>query len=135
MQATVPQFIDIEDKIVGPLTLKQFLYFLAAAVVEIIYWYFFDLSLFILVSLPTIAISMAFAFFKINDRPFIFFVLSVIGFYLRPVVRVWHRDGGKFSSLSTISVSFTEREGKRDLVKAHMQRGRLDHLEKALETS
>jgi len=135
MQATVPQFIDIEDKVVGPLTVKQFIYFLIAAAIEMIFWFFFDLSLFIVVSIPTILIAGAFAFYQVNDRPFIFFVLAVLSFYLKPVVRVWRRDPGKFTDKSTINVSFLKCSDKGDIVKAHMQRGNLAHIEKALETS
>ncbi len=138
MQAVVPQFIEVEDRIIGPLTLKQFLYFLAAGGIELVYWFFFDFSLFILISIPTVAIAFAFAFFKINDRPFIYFVLAVIGFYLKPVVRVWHRRGSKLTARDIIAVSFleeTEGVGHKDLLKAHMKRGRLAHIEKALETA
>ncbi|PIU01695.1 hypothetical protein COT68_01845 [bacterium (Candidatus Torokbacteria) CG09_land_8_20_14_0_10_42_11] len=135
MQATVPQFIDIEDKVVGPLTVKQFLYFLIAAAIEMVFWFFFDLSLFIVVSIPTIAVAGAFAFYQVNDRPFIFFVLAVLSFYLKPVTRVWRRDPGKFTDKSTIDVSFLKSSDKGDIVKAHMQRGNLAHIEKALETS
>ncbi|MDD5626719.1 MAG: PrgI family protein [Patescibacteria group bacterium] len=135
MQATVPQFIDIEDKVVGPLTIKQFLYFLAAAAVELIYWFFFDLSLFIVITIPTLAITSAFAFIKVNDRPFIYFVLAVFGFYLKPPIRIWRRETGKLTAKNTIKVSFAEGAEKREVVKAHMKRGSLSHIEKALETS
>jgi len=139
MQATVPQFIDVEDRIIGPLTLKQFLYFVTAGALELVYWFFFDFSLFILVSIPTLAIAAAFAFFKINDRPFIYFVLAVIGYYFKPVVRVWHRRGSKLTARDIIAVSFLEEEEgagpKKDLLKAHMKRGQLDHIERALETA
>ncbi|GAH87221.1 unnamed protein product, partial [marine sediment metagenome] len=33
MQFQVPQYIDIEDKVIGPFTIKQFLYIVVAAVV------------------------------------------------------------------------------------------------------
>ena len=32
MRATVPQFIDVEDRVIGPLTIKQFLYLLAGGI-------------------------------------------------------------------------------------------------------
>jgi len=135
MQATVPQFIDIEDKVVGPLTIKQFLYFLAAGAVELIYWFFFDLSLFILVSIPTLALVSAFAFIKINDRPFIYFVLAILGFYLKPPIRIWRRMTDKFNVENMIQISFAEGAERKEVVKAHMKRGNLSHIEKALETS
>lgn len=135
MQASVPQYIDVEDKIIGPLTLKQFLYFLAAGAVEMIYWFFFDFSLFILVTIPTLAVAVAFVFVRINDRPFIYFVLAFLGFYLKPMIRVWQRKSDRFDPREMIYISFQEEAQSRDLVKAHMKRGSLSNIEKALETA
>lgn len=135
MQATVPQFIDVEDRIIGPLTLKQFLYFLAAAALELVYWFFCDFSLFIVLSIPTVVIASAFVFFKINDRPFVFFVFAVLGFYLKPTVRTWQRRSDKFDPHNSISISFAPELERSNMVKAHMKRGSLAHIEKALETA
>ena len=41
MRFQVPQFIEVEDKIFGPLTLKQFLYTAGGAAVGFIIWSIF----------------------------------------------------------------------------------------------
>ena len=76
MQYQVPQFIDIEDRIIGPLTLKQFIYLAFAAAVLFVFWFLFKFYIWIIVALPITILAMAFAFLKINDRPFIYFFIA-----------------------------------------------------------
>lgn len=139
MQASVPQFIDVEDRIIGPMTLKQFGYYMGATGLSFIYWLFFDFSLFLSLAILTFLLATVFAFFKINDRPFIYFLLAVVSFYVKAPVRIWNRRGSRLKPQDMIAVSFREEgleeTGQKDIVKAHMKRGRLSHLEKALETA
>jgi len=39
MQYQVPQFIEVEDRIIGPLTLKQFLYLAFAGAILFVLWF------------------------------------------------------------------------------------------------
>jgi len=88
-QFTVPQFIDVENKIFGPITTRQFLIFLSGAIIIAISYKAFDFSLFLLVSIITFIIATVFAFVKINGRPFHLFVLNLIQTIRRPSLRVW----------------------------------------------
>jgi hypothetical protein len=88
-QFTVPQFIDVEDKIIGPITTRQFVIMLAGFLVMAIFYAIFDFSLFATASLLVFAITGTFSFAKINGRPFHFFVLNVIQTLKRPRLRVW----------------------------------------------
>jgi hypothetical protein len=92
MQFQVPQFIDIEDKIVGPLTLKQFLYL--AAGFGLIFILYFTLKFFIWIIFAIIigAIAIAFAFVKINGQYFSKIVISMINFYLKPQKYIWQPE-------------------------------------------
>jgi len=89
-QFTVPQFIDVENKIFGPITTRQFLIFLSGAIIIAISYKAFDFSLFLLVSIITFIIATVFAFVKINGRPFHLFVLNLIQTIRRPSLRVWN---------------------------------------------
>ncbi len=89
-QFTVPQFIDVEDKIIGPITARQFIIFLVAAVVIAIFYKLFDFSLFIVLSVIIFILAVLFGFVKINSRPFHFFMLNIIQTWRRPVIRVWN---------------------------------------------
>jgi len=88
-QFTVPQFIDVEDKIIGPITVRQFIIMLAGFMLMVLFYKFFDFSLFIGSSLLTFAITGLFAFFKINGMPFHFFVLNFVETSKKSKIRVW----------------------------------------------
>ncbi len=93
MRFEVPQFIEIEDKIVGPLTWKQFVY-LAGAIGLIIALFLSDLHflIFILISLPVGALAGALAFHRINNRPFSVFLESVVKFFTHTRLYLWRRE-------------------------------------------
>jgi hypothetical protein len=89
MQYQVPQNIDLEDKIIGPLTLKQFLYLLAGGMLDYAWFTFFDTALFILIAIPTTLFALAMAFARIQDQPFPKFLGSLVIFILRPKILTW----------------------------------------------
>lgn len=90
-QFQVPQFINIEDRIIGPLTLKQFLYLVGGGAVVVLTWTFLSPFFFVLVAAPAAALSSAFAFLKINDRPLPTVILNALNFYLKPRLYLWKR--------------------------------------------
>lgn len=87
----VPQFIDIEDKIVGPLTLKQFLIYFAAVMLLIPVYLFSDLSLFLTLALPVLGIAAAFAHFKPGGKSLARFLAAAAAFASRSRLWVWRR--------------------------------------------
>ncbi len=89
-QFTVPQFIDVEDKIIGPITTRQFVIILAGFLLIGISYKVFDFSLFLTVSIIIFAIDGAFAFAKINGRPFHFFILNLIQTLKKSNLRIWN---------------------------------------------
>lgn len=89
-QFTVPQFIDVEAKIIGPITTRQFLIFLGAAIIIAICYKLFDFTLFLTIAIVVVMIAVLFAFVKINSRPFHFFVLNAVQTLRRPRLRVWN---------------------------------------------
>jgi len=94
-QFTVPQFIDVEDKIIGPVTTRQFIIMLSGFIFIGISYKIFDFSAFLTVSIIIFIISGTFAFAKINGRPFHFFVLNFIQTLKRANLRVWNHVIGK----------------------------------------
>jgi len=88
-QFTVPQFIDVEDKIIGPITTRQFVIILAGSIFIAIFYKIFDFSLFIFASVLAFIFSMIFAFVKINGRPFHFFILNFVQTLKRANLRIW----------------------------------------------
>ena len=76
MRYQVPQFIEIEDKIIGPLTIKQFVYLVGGAGMCFIAYTFLPLILALLLIAGIVPLSLALAFYKINNKPFVDFLES-----------------------------------------------------------
>lgn len=93
MQFKVPQNVDMQDRIIGPLTLSQFFYLLFGGV--IIYILFGKLAvngygfIFWILAIPIGAFSFAMAFLKVQDRPFPMFFMALIKYAATPRARVW----------------------------------------------
>ncbi len=90
MQYKVPQFIEVEDKIFGPFTLKQFSYLGGGFGLSIIIWRLFTGHWYLyLILCPVIAFSLALAFLKPNGKPFIFLVQNFLFYFFRPKKLFW----------------------------------------------
>jgi len=92
MMFHVPQFVDVEDRIAGPLTVKQLLWMIGMAAAILVArlltgggaWMY-------VLSVPIVAVFALFAFYKPNGRPLISFVINGIFYLSRPKVMVWRR--------------------------------------------
>ncbi len=92
LQFTVPQFIDVEDKIFGPITVRQFIIMLVGILLIALCYRLFDFSLFVVLGLLIFTVSTTFAFVKINGAAFHFFVLNLIQTFKKPRLRIWRKD-------------------------------------------
>lgn len=88
---SVPQFIDVEDKIAGPLTWRQLLWMIGMGAALLTFFNLFDTTLFIIVAIPTILFFVLFAFYRPNGFPMTTFVFYFLLFLFRPKVSVWER--------------------------------------------
>jgi hypothetical protein len=90
MQFQVPQFLDVEDKIFGPLTLKQFLYLAGAAAASFILFFALEEWLWITFTVFLGVIGASLAFVKYNGRPLIYMLSHAIKFAWQPKIYLWH---------------------------------------------
>ncbi|NCF75088.1 MAG: hypothetical protein GWO87_01195 [Xanthomonadaceae bacterium] len=93
-QFVVPQFIDVENKIFGPITIRQFILLMVALLLSIVFYKFVDFISFIFISIFIFGIASIFAFSKVNGRPIHYFLLNFIQTSTRPKMRVWCKDFG-----------------------------------------
>lgn len=89
----VPQYIDVEDKVAGPLTAKQLIWMFGMGAALLVLYNMFEFNIFAILSIPTILIFCAFAFYRPYNMPLIAFVIYTLLFIVRPKVYVWIRDG------------------------------------------
>ncbi len=92
MQFKVPQNIDMEDKIIGPLTLLQFIYLVIGGVILYATIKAGDTVMIAFVGIPVALLALALCFVKIQDQPFSKFVVSLVFFLTRPKIRVWNKQ-------------------------------------------
>ena len=95
MEYQVPQFIEVEDKIVGPLTLKQFIYLAGGAGLGVVFFIYLPLWL----ALPLIAMAVGaaalLAFYKVNGKPFIEMLEAGFNYLIGAKFFLWRHEAPK----------------------------------------
>lgn len=118
MRFQIPQFIDVEDKIFGPFTLKQFIYMAGGASVAVVAVMFFGAFFGLVVSAPIVILAAALAFYKVNNRPFVNILESAFRYTIKDKLYIWKKKepdeestpsesspSGKYSSLVVPNLS------------------------------
>lgn len=91
-QYLVPQFIEVEDKIIGPITTRQFIQMLISILVAFLLYKTLAFVYFIFAAVVDIGLFSILAFARVNGRPIHFFILNFIQTSKRPKLRVWNRE-------------------------------------------
>ena len=89
MQYQVPQFTDVEDKIFGPLTLKQFVYIAGGAGIGFLLWKYLPSFLAVPLALGIVGFSVALAFVQINKKPLIYIIESAFMYLIHSKLYLW----------------------------------------------
>lgn len=89
MQFQVPQFIDVEDKIFGPFTFKQFIYLLGGAGASFALYKLLPIYFSIPLIIPIATLALALTFYKVNNRPFIAIMESAVNYYIGAKLYIW----------------------------------------------
>lgn len=92
MEFSIPQFIEMETKIVGPFTWRQFIFLGGAGI--IIFFLYFILSnfyLFLVIAFILTVLAFGFALIKIGDRPLLSVLISFVFFNISSKVYIWRR--------------------------------------------
>jgi len=91
MQFQVPQFIEVEDKIFGPLTFRQFLYLAGGAGLSFIFYVYLPIYISIFFIFPVVGLVLALTFYKHNGRDFIFLAESVFKYTFTKKLYLWQK--------------------------------------------
>lgn len=130
MQFQVPQFIEVEDKIFGPLTFKQFIYVGGGLGAAYIIWRVLPIYL----AGPLIAVvgglAAGLAFFQLNGRPFIIGLENGFFFLLRSKLYLWNNARKKGVPAQAIT---TLPRGKADVYVPKLSESRLHELSWSLD--
>lgn len=105
MQFRVPQFIDLEDKVFGPFTLKQFGYLVGAGGLSFLVWTFIPIKFFaVLIIIPIVALFFSLAFVKYNNRSFGEILESAFTYYTGAKIYTWKQPDVKKDETSVDQV-------------------------------
>ncbi len=92
MRYIVPQFIDVEDRIFGPITVRQFLICTIGGLLIFLSFKLADFSLFILETLIIGGLTIVIAFVKVNGKKFHNFFIDLLNFLFKtPKLSIWQK--------------------------------------------
>jgi len=92
MRYNIPQFIDTEDRIIGPLTLKQFFWLLGGGGIAFVIWQFSgNITVFVAFTAPVAITVVLLAFWKINGKPLVKVLINFIKFIKNPKKYLWKK--------------------------------------------
>lgn len=101
MRFDVPQFIEIEDKIFGPLTWRQFVYLGGGGGAVVALVLLLPLYIAIIPAVIIGGIAAALAFFPVNNRPFSYFLEAIFNYLTRDKLYLWHQKADVVYKQST----------------------------------
>ncbi|MEK7589384.1 MAG: PrgI family protein [Patescibacteria group bacterium] len=84
MKFQLPQFIETEVKLVGPFTLKQFLWIAAGASMLFVLFIVVHGFWFFVLAIPIVASSLSLAFVKMQGVPLINYASYMLSYFLNP---------------------------------------------------
>ncbi len=104
MRFEVPQFIEIEDKIFGPFTWRQFVYLAGGIGIAVALFLTTNFIIFVLIGVPIGGLALLLAFYPVNNRPFSVFLESMVGFARGTKLYLWRKKntgiyGGESESM------------------------------------
>lgn len=91
MMTSVPQFIDIEDKVAGPLTWKQLGWMVLLGTILFLLYTILPSVLFFVLAIPLALFFAALAFLRPHGMSFPQFLFYSVVFLFRPKISVWER--------------------------------------------
>jgi hypothetical protein len=98
MQYPVPQFVDVENKIIGPITVRQFTIASIGLAGVFLLFKYADTGLFIFATIVIVLFVVIVGFVRINGRPFHYFFLSILETLFKSGrLYVWKKEPAKIS--------------------------------------
>ena len=129
MQYSVPQFIDVEDKIVGPFTGKQTIFLMIGGGFLMLIFSLFDTLFFIIMLIFTVPLTLAFAFWKPKGMTVARWIMNITNYYTSEHFYVWRKEpeGMKFKP--------TQKKKTKIIPLKNVSRDRIGELAWLLDTS
>ena len=135
MEYQVPQFIEVEDKIIGPLTLRQFIYIAGAGGLCVVFFFYVQIVFALILSALVIGFAAALAFYKVNGKPFIEVLEAGFNYYTGSKLFLWKHEEPKIAEKTPATEA--AREAEKAMTSAphapKLTRGKLSELAWSLD--
>src|SRR3989344_2768962 len=92
MKFQVPQFIETETKLIGPFTLKQFLWLASGGAILFLMYMILPVYAFFVLAIPIGGIAVSLAFVKINETPLVNYVMYGLNYFMGPKQYIFKKD-------------------------------------------
>lgn len=104
MRFEVPQFVDVEDKIIGPLTWKQFIYVAGGGGTLFLLYATLPFFLFLIFGIPFALLAFGLAFYRINNRPLAVLLEAIVTYFGKSRLYIWKREEVQLSTSSQMNM-------------------------------
>ncbi len=131
----MPQFIEVEDKLIGPLTLKQFIYIAGAGGLCVVFFVYTPILLALLLSGLVVALAAALSFYRVNGKSFIEMLEAGFNYYTGAKFFLWkHKDPSmKEQSVTAAAAAAAEEAARPIRGTPRLTRGKLSELAWSLD--
>ena len=135
MEYQVPQFIEVENKIVGPLTMRQFIYIAGAGGLCIIFFSYLNIIIALILSAIVVGFAATLAFYRVNGKPFINVLEAGFNYYTGEKFFLWKHEepSAKKQSAAAAAAAAATHDIPRGVPK--LTRGKLSELAWSLDVS
>lgn len=135
MEYQVPQFIEVEDKLVGPLTLKQFLYLAGSAGLCVVFFAYLSFFFAFVLSLPVAGLGAALAFYKVNGKPLVDVIEAGFNYYTSKRLMLWKYSTPtkEQNEAAAAQAATAAREAQPERGAPRLTRGKLSELAWSLD--
>lgn len=136
MEYQVPQFIEVEDKLVGPLTLKQFIYIAGGGGICVIAFAYLPIIAAFAISALVAAFTVALAFYKVNGKPFISMLEAGVNYYLKGKLFLWKHGNDKIKKedgAAAVAAAAAEASIRSSRSASKLTQGKLSELAFSLD--
>jgi len=137
MEYQVPQFIEVEDKIIGPFTLKQFIYLMGAGGLCVVFFVYLPILFAFVLSAPVIGFALALAFYKVNGKSFIEMLEAGFNYYTGEKLFLWRHRIPSEKELGSAAVTAAAATNAARVIRGtpKLTRGKLSELAWSLDIS
>jgi hypothetical protein len=127
----VPQDVEAEDKLLGPLSFRQFIYLGIAAGSAVVGFFLVRVSIILIViPLPIFVLFGILALPLRKDQPMEIYLVAIVRFYLKPKQRIWSPDG----TMTHVVISAPLVEAVQAVVSRETTQQRLDYLARVMDS-